>query len=92
MAVSAALIGFGLVVAGRLRSGAGVGIARSELGLLVLGGVVVIASFVLNAGVVLAGGTPSEFPWPVFAAGMAIGIAVTVRALRSPGTAIASAS
>lgn len=40
-------------------------------------------SFLLNAGVVLAGETPTTFAWPVFALGMALGIAAATDALRT---------
>lgn len=84
VAVSAGLVVFGLVFAGRLRSGSGVRLGRSGLAALLGAGAIVIVSFILNAEVVLAGGTPTSFPWPVFALGMMIGVAVAVRALRGP--------
>lgn len=82
VAVSLGLIGFGIVIAGRLRSGRAVRMSRGRFSVLILGGVIVIVSFTLNAGVVLSGGTPSSFAWPVFAAGMAIGIAAAADAMR----------
>jgi hypothetical protein len=82
IAVSAALIGFGLACAGRLRSGVSLRFGRRHLRVLLLGGAIIIASFLLNAGVVLGGGTPSEFAWPIFVAGMAIGVAAAWLALR----------
>jgi hypothetical protein len=84
VAVSAGLICFGLVFAGRLRSGIRVRLGRAQLAVLLLGGLVIIVSFVLNAGIVLAGGTPTSFAWPIFAVGMAIGVATAVRALQTP--------
>ncbi len=74
IAVSVALIGFGLVCAARLRAGESVRFGRSHLGVLLLGGAIIIASFLLNAGLVLDGGIPREFAWPIFAVGMAIGM------------------
>lgn len=85
VAVSMALIGFGLVCAGRLRAGADVVLGPRRFALLLAGGFIIIVSFLLNAGVVLAGETPSTFAWPVFAAGMAIGMAAAADALRSSG-------
>lgn len=82
VAVSAALIAFGLIYAGRLRAGWPVRLDRLRFGGLILGGIVVVGSFLTNAGVVLDGGTPSSFAWPIFALGMAIGIGVAVDALR----------
>ena len=80
--VSAALIGFGLACAGRLRSGVSLRFGRRHLGGLLLGGGIIIASFLLNASLVLEGGTPSEFAWPIFLAGLAIGIVAAWVALR----------
>lgn len=85
VAVSLGLIGFGLMVAGRLRAGRPLRMSRGRFAVLILGGVVVIVSFTLNAGVVLSGGTPSSFAWPVFAAGMITGIAAAADAMRSAG-------
>ncbi len=50
IAVSAALIGFGLACAGRLRAGLSVRFDRRHLGALLLGGAIVIVSFLTNAG------------------------------------------
>ena len=83
IAVSAALIGFGLACAGRLRAGASVRFGRRHLGALVLGGAVVIVSFLTNAGLVLGGGIPTAFAWPIFVAGMGIGIAAAWMVLRA---------
>ena len=82
IAVSAGLIGFGLACAGRLRSGGSVRFGKRHLGALLLGGAVVIASFLTNAGLVLDGGTPTSFAWPIFAVGMGIGMGAAGMALR----------
>ncbi|MEO7868974.1 MAG: hypothetical protein ABIS42_00040, partial [Candidatus Limnocylindria bacterium] len=83
IAVSAGLIGFGLACAGRLRSGGSVRFGRRHLGALLLGGAIVIASFLTNAGLVLGGGIPTSFAWPIFAVGMGIGMVAAWMALRS---------
>jgi hypothetical protein len=83
--VSLALIGFGLACAGRLRSGASVRFDRRHLGALLAGGAIIVASFLLNAALVLEGGTPTDFAWPIFLAGMAIGMAAAWVALRPRG-------
>lgn len=83
LAVSLALIGFGLALIGRIRRGARPRMSRAQLGTLLLGGVVVIGSFLLNAEVVLAGRVPTDFMWPMFGIGMAIGIVAAVGVLRS---------
>ena len=84
IAVSSGLIGFGLACAGRLRSGGSIRFGPRHLGALLLGGAIIIASFLTNAGLVLGGGTPTSFAWPIFAAGMGIGMAAAWLALR-PG-------
>lgn len=83
VAVSLALIGFGLALIGRIRRGARPQMSRWLLGGLLLGGIVVIVSFLLNAEVVLAGDVPTDFAWPMFAVGMAVGILAAVAVLRS---------
>ena len=80
--VSLALVGFGLAMAGRSRRVPPARITALQLGGLVLGGVVVIVSFVTNADVVLRGGTPTAFAWPIYAAGMAIGVLAALSVLR----------
>ena len=82
--VSLALIGFGLAVARRLRADGPLRIGARQLALGIGGGIVVIGSFMLDAGNVLAGGSPSTFAWPVFAAGMVLGVVGVATALRSP--------
>jgi len=84
VAVSLALIGFGLAMAGRCRIIGPPRVSWPDIGLLVAGGVVIIVSFVLNAGLVLGGGVPTDFAWPVFVAGMAIGVIAAIRILVAP--------
>ena len=83
VAVSVALVGFGLALAGRYRAGLAARAGRAQLASLVVGAAVIIVSFLLNAGVVLDGGTPTDFAWPLFAAGMAIGIVGATGILRT---------
>jgi hypothetical protein len=83
VAVSVALVAFGLALAGRYRAGLRARAGITTLGALIAGGLIVVVSFILNAGVVLEGGTPSEFAWPVFAAGMSIGVVAAVAILRT---------
>ena len=82
IAVGVALTGFGLAYAGRLRSGGSLSFSRLQLGALLLGDAIIDASFLLNAGVVLGGGIPTSFAWPIFLAGMGIGMAAAWVALR----------
>lgn len=83
MAVSLALVGFGLALAGRYRAGLVPRAGRGALAALVGGGVVVVLSFVTNATLILEAGTPTDFAWPIFAAGMLIGVAAALAILRS---------
>jgi hypothetical protein len=76
--VSLALIGFGLAVVVRLHRGGPMLLGRRRFAALVLGGLVVILSFTLNAGVVLAGEIPTSFAWPVFVIGMGIGVLAAI--------------
>ncbi|MGZ6256552.1 MAG: hypothetical protein ACXWMB_06010, partial [Candidatus Limnocylindria bacterium] len=71
----------GLGCAGRLRSGASLRFGRRHLWVLLLGGAIVIASFLLNASLVLEGGVPTTFAWPIFLVGLAIGMAAAWVAL-----------
>jgi hypothetical protein len=70
-------------LAGRYRAGLAARAGRAQLASLVVGAAVIIVSFLLNAGVVLDGGTPTDFAWPLFAAGMAIGIVGATGILRT---------
>jgi len=82
LAVSVALIGFGLagareVAAGRLRR---VGIRN--VALAAAGGVVVVLSFCLDGPSLMSGALPAPFAWPVFMAGMVIAGSAAGAALR----------
>jgi hypothetical protein len=86
MAVSLALVGFGLGAAHRLRAGSPVRAGRAQVAAGVAGGVVGIVAFCWNAQVVLDGGIPTGFPWPVFAVGLGLAGWGAMTALR-PSTA-----
>lgn len=83
VAVSLALVGFGLALAGRYRAGLAPRAGRGALALLLAAGGVVVVSFLTNAGLVLSGGTPTEFAWPIFAVGMLLGMGAAAVILRS---------
>jgi len=72
MAISLALVGFGLAAARRLRAGRAVRAGRAQVAAGVMGGLVVVSTFAWNAPLVLDGGVPTDFPWSVFAAGLAL--------------------
>jgi hypothetical protein len=82
VAVSVALVGFGLAAAARLRAGRPVRAGRAQVAAGVGGGVIVVLAFCWNAPLLLAGGVPTDFPWPVFAAGMALAAWGAVTAIR----------
>ena len=83
-AVSLALVGFGLAAARRLRAGRAVHAGRAQVAAGVLGGLVVVLSFCGDAPLVLDGGLPTEFAWPIFAAGLALAAWGATTALRPP--------
>lgn len=74
MAVSVALIGCGLIVARRLRRGDVVHVRTRNLALAIVGGLVVILSFTIDARHILDGGIPTTYAWPVFLIGMAVAL------------------
>jgi hypothetical protein len=82
--VSVALVGFGLTAARRLRAGRSVHLHLAAVGAGLAGGVLVVLSFTWDAGRILAGGTPSTFPWPVFLAGTGLAARGAARAVRAP--------
>ena len=70
--ISLALSGLGLAGARRIRGGRPVRAGRAQVGAGIVGGLVVILSFTLDAGRILVGAAPDTFAWPIFAAGLAI--------------------
>ena len=80
MAVSLALVGVGLLAARRLRRGDALPLEPWQIAGGVTGGVLVVSSFMLDTGNILAGGTPHDFAWPVFLAGMLLAVAASVDA------------
>ena len=82
VAISLALVGFGLAAARRLRAGRPVRAGRAQVAAGVAGGLVVIVSFCWNAPLVLDGGTPDAYPWPIFAVGLALAAWGATTALR----------
>jgi hypothetical protein len=86
IAVSAALVGFGLAAARQLRAGRSLDVGRAGAVTVLAGGLLVAVSFTADAGRIAAGGMPTTFPWPVFVAGMALAAWGTLTTLRAPGT------
>jgi len=83
VAVSVALVGFGLAAAARLRAGHPVRAGRAQVAAGIGGGVIVVVAFCWNAPLLLDGGVPTDFPWPVFAAGLGLAAGGATTALRS---------
>jgi hypothetical protein len=81
VAVSMALVGAGLAAAWRLRSGRPMTIARWHKAAGVVGGLLVVLSYTLDAPRLIDGGLPGAYPWPVFVAGMALAVGAVVHAM-----------
>lgn len=82
VAVSCALVGFGLAGAVMIRRGVALRIRPWQGAAGLLGGLLVILSFVVDAPAILDGGLPRNYPWWIFAAGMAVGVIAAVSVLR----------
>ena len=82
VAVSVALVGVGLVAARMIRSGRAVALSGRHWAAGIVGGLLVIISYTLDAGRVVGGGLPGPYPSPIFAAGMLLALAAAVHALR----------
>ncbi len=82
--ISLALVGFGLAAARRIRVGRSLRAGRVQVAAGIAGGLLVVLSFTMDAGRVLDGAIPTDFPWPVFAAGLALAAWGATSAIRSP--------
>ncbi len=85
IAVSAALIGFGLEAVRRTDAGLLPRVSLLRGAGAIAGGLIVIASFAANAPALLAGGMPGWFPWPVFVVGMVVAGWAAAASLRAAG-------
>lgn len=84
-AVSLALVVFGLAAARRIRGGRRVRAGRAQVAAGIAGGLVVMLSFTVDAGRIIAGGVPDRFEWPIFVAGLALASwGATTALLRDP--------
>jgi hypothetical protein len=91
VAVSVALIGFGLAAAQRAVQGRSPRVRPIHAAAALAGGAIVVSSFAGNAPALLSGDMPGWFPWPLFAAGMGLacwGAVASLRAGASAGTAV----
>jgi hypothetical protein len=83
VAVSFALVGFGLAAGRRARRRVPIRLGFRHVAAGVGGGLLVILSYTLDSGRVIDGGLPGPYPWPVFAAGMLLAAAAAVDGLRA---------
>ena len=90
LAVSLALIGFGLLAARRLRSGAAVRFRGRHLAIAIAGGLLVVLSFTVDAPELLGGATPAAYAWPLFVVGLGLGVAAALDALRVDAFGVAA--
>jgi hypothetical protein len=72
MAVSAALIGFGLAAAYRLRAGRAIHVGPVHVVVTVAGGILVVVSFLVDTDTVTAGDPAAWSGWPLFWLGMGL--------------------
>jgi hypothetical protein len=86
IAVSGALIGFGLVAARRLLAGRPIVVGPMKATGALAGGGLVILSFLVDADRVLAGGPAAWTGMPIFAAGMTIAFITAMTALMAGAT------
>jgi hypothetical protein len=86
--VSLALVGCGLAAAHALDAGRRIAPRWWHAVACVAGGLVVILSYTLGVGDVLAGGLPGSYPWPVFVLGMSLAAIAAIDALRSPSAGV----
>ncbi len=82
VAVSVALVAFGLAAANRLRAGSRLVLRPWHALAGVGGGLLVIMSYTLDSRRLLDGGLPGAYPWPVFGAGMLAAVGAAVDVLR----------
>jgi hypothetical protein len=83
--VSAALVGFGLAAARRLRAGGTLRIGLPEVGGGLVGGGLVVLGFLVDSGRVLGGDLGPWSGWPLFGAGMVVAGLAAVRAFGAAG-------
>ena len=82
IAVSLALVGFGLAAAQRCGADRAPKVHSAILAGAIAGGIIVIASFLANGPALLDGGLPGWYPWPIFVLGMSVASLAAVMAIR----------
>lgn len=86
--VSAALIGFGLAAAHRLRSGRPIRVGRVRAIAATVGAGLIIGSFLIDADRVHAGEVPAWSGWPLFGVGLLLATAAAATALSATTVAV----
>jgi hypothetical protein len=81
--VSLALIAVGLLAGRRYALGRDPVVERRHIAAAVLGGAIVLVSFMADAPGILAGQMPGWFPWPLFLAGVLIATLAAYDVLRA---------
>lgn len=81
LVVSSALVGFGLAGARRLRAGQPIAVGRGRALAALVGGGLVVLSFLIDSIRVLAGDASAWTGWPLFWTGIALATATTATAL-----------
>ena len=74
MLVAMSMVAAGTLLLWRESAGRPVRISWQHWSILLLGGVIIIASFCWDYRNVIAGGMPKPFQWPIFLAGQTIGL------------------
>jgi hypothetical protein len=87
VAVSLALIGFGLAAAHASHLGHPPQVDRRRFATALVGGLLVVLSFTLDAPGLMSGRMPGWYPWPVFLGGMALAGGAAWTALRAGAVA-----
>jgi hypothetical protein len=82
VAVSVALVAVGLAAARSLREGRALVVRPVHWVAAIAGGVLIVASYIADAARLLDGGLPGPYPWPLFAAGMALALGAAIDVLR----------
>jgi hypothetical protein len=82
MAVSVALVVFGLVGARHLRGGGALRLTPRHVAAALGGGLLVVVSFTFDSARLAAGGVPASYPWPLLLAGIGLAAAAAADALR----------
>jgi hypothetical protein len=84
--ISVTMVAAGLVVLWYERRGSPLQVSWTEWALLTTGGLTVIVSFCWDYRNIMRGGMPGAFPWPLFFAGLGIGLVTFARIWKRGGS------